>query len=51
MGIDVRNLRKLVPEARQAAQREADRKIKFAAGTQVQDLFFLPKNTTPEKSD
>jgi hypothetical protein len=51
LGIDLRNLRKLVPEARQAAQIEADRKIKFAASTQVQDLFFLPKNTTPEKSD
>jgi hypothetical protein len=38
VGIDVRNLRKLVPEARQAAQIETNRKIKFAASTQVQDF-------------
>ena len=38
MEIDLRNLRRLMPEARHAAQLERARKINFAAGTQIHDL-------------
>ena len=40
LGIDARNLKKLIPEARQTAQIEADRILKFAANTQTANFDF-----------
>ncbi|MDO8450682.1 MAG: hypothetical protein Q7T10_17960 [Rhodoferax sp.] len=60
-GVDRRNLQKVLPEARQLAQADADRKADFKARTVVTDfnfsfsqvaaavsaMYFLPRNTTP----
>lgn len=46
LGIDRRNLLRLLPGARQAVQIETDRKIKFAASTQVQDFSY---NESPRR--